>query len=180
MYTNSLCALSGDPGGTVKEFTYKFRSIMVNHVEKVIPGTVFSKMVLEMDDIAVEEHTMVLTAKDILCDTAWITNFFLSLMIVAAVSAVLFAGTYVGFGRTMEQSAWNIVKLVFIITDVIIFTALWIILASKSAIENKKRKFVEQKRGSGNWRIVDESKWNDFNRLLIIAKNQRESEKVVK
>lgn len=153
---------------------------MVNHIEKVVPGTVYSKMVMEMDDTAVEEHTLVLTIKDILNDTAWITQFVLSLMIVAAVSGVLFAGAYVGFGRTMEQSSWSIVKLVFIITDIIVIISLWIYLAVKVSIGNRKRDLVVQKRGAGNWRLVDESEWEKFYRLLMIAKNRRESEKLIK
>ena len=164
----------------MKNYTYRFRSIMVNHVEKVIPGTVFSKMVLEMDDTAVEEHTMDLTLNDILRDTAWITNFFLALMIVTAVSAALFGGIYAGFGRTMDQSSWSIVKLIFLAVYITVFLILWIYLSAKLSVENKKRKFVEQKRGSGNWRIVDESEWDKFYRLLMIAKNKRESEKLIK
>ena len=164
----------------MKQFTFRFRSIMVNHIEKVVPGTVYSKMVMEMDDTAVEEHTLILTIKDILNDTAWITQFVLSLMIVTAVSGVLFAGTYVGFGRTMEQSSWSMVKLVFIITDIIVIISLWIYLAVKVSIGNRKRDLVVQKRGAGNWRLVDESEWEKFYRLLMIAKNRRESEKLIK
>ncbi|HPS87069.1 MAG TPA: hypothetical protein PLY36_10015 [Spirochaetota bacterium] len=164
----------------MKQFTFRFRSIMVNHVEKVIPGTVFSKMVLEMDDTAVEEHTLILTLKDILKDSAWVTQFILTLMIAAAVSGILFAGAYVGFGRTMESSAWNIIKLIFLIADIIVIIPVWIFLAAKVSIGNKKRELVVQKRGAGNWRIVDESEWEKFNRLLMIAKNRRESEKLIK
>jgi len=164
----------------VKQFTLKFRSIMVNHVEKVVPGTVYSKMVMEMDDTAVEKHTLILTIKDILNDSAWITQFILSLMIVAAVSGVLLAGVYVGFGRTMESSAWKMIVLVFITIDIIVIVILWIYLATKVSIENKKRELVVRQRGAGNWRLVDESKWDSFFRLLMIAKNQRESEKLIK
>lgn len=164
----------------MKQFTFRFRSIMVNHIEKVVPGTVYSKMVMEMDDTAVGEHTLILTIKDILNDTAWITQFVLSLMIVAAVSGVLFAGVYVGFGRTMEQSSWSLVKLVFIIIDIIVIISLWIYLAVKVSIGNRKRDLVVQKRGAGNWRLVDESEWEKFYRLLMIAKNRRESEKLIK
>lgn len=153
---------------------------MVNHIEKVVPGTVYSKMVMEMDDTAVEEHTLILTIKDILNDTAWITQFVLSLMIVAAVSGVLFAGVYVGFGRTMEQSSWSMVKLVFIIIDITVIISLWIYLAVKVSIGNRKRDLVVEKRGAGNWRLVDESEWEKFYRLLMIAKNRRESEKLIK
>ncbi len=172
--------ICGKTGGTVKKFTYNFRSIMVNHVEKVIPGTVFSKMVLEMDDTAVEKHTLELTLKDILKDPVWITQFILSFMIVTAVSGVLLAGVYVGFGRTMEQSPWIITVITFIILDIIIVIALWIYLAFKVSVENKKRELVIKTRDSGNWRLVDESDWDNFYRLLMIAKNRRESEKIIK
>ena len=172
--------MMGNTGGTVKKFTYRFRSIMVNHVEKVIPGTVFSKMVLEMDDTAVEEHTLELTLKDIVKDPAWITQFILSFMIVTATSGVLLTGVYVGFGRTMEQSLWLTTIIIFIVLDIIIVIALWIYLAFKVSVENKKRELVVQKRDVGNWRLVDESDWDNFYRLLMIAKNRRESEKIIK
>lgn len=153
---------------------------MVNHVEKVIPGTVFSKTVLEMDDTAIEEHTLELTLKDILKDPVWITQFILSFMIVTAVTGLLLAGIYVGFGRTMEHSSWLTTVITFIIIDIIIIIALWIYLAFKVSVENKKRELVVQKRGIGNWRLVNESEWDNFFRLLMIAKNRRESEKIIK
>jgi len=165
---------------TMKKFTYRFRSIMVNHVERVIPGTIFSKMVLEMDDTAVEEHAIELTLKDILRDTAWITNFLLSLMIVLPVSGILFFGVYAGFGKGMDQTSWSIIKLIFIASGIITFTTLWVFLSVKVSIGNKKREHVENIRGKGNWRLVDESEWNNFYRLLMIAKNQRENEKTIK
>jgi cytochrome b subunit of formate dehydrogenase len=153
---------------------------MVNHVERVVPGTVFSKMVMEMDDTAVEKHTLELTLKDILKDPAWITQFVLSFMIVTAASGVLLAGVYVGFGRTMEQSSWLITVIIFAVLDLIIVIVLWIYLAFKVSVENKKRELVIQKRDAGNWRLVDEADWEKFYRLLMIAKNRRESEKIIK
>ena len=164
----------------MKTFTYRFRSIMVNQVEKVIPNTVFSKMVLEMDDTAIEEHSIELTVKEILNDPAWITNFFLSLMIVFPVSGILYAIVYFGYGKTADPSTLVIIKIIFAAAAFIVFSALWIFLAVRVSVGNKKRNCVEQKRGKGNWRIVDESEWNKFYRLLMIAKNQRESEKLIK
>ncbi len=164
----------------MKKFTYRFRSIMVNHVERVIPGTIFSKMVLEMDDTSIEEHAIAISLKDILLDTTWITNFLLSLMIIAPVSAILFFGVYAGFGKGMSQSSWIIVKIIFIAAGVVSFTILWVFLSVKVSIGNKKRIHVEEQRGKGNWRLVDESEWNNFYRLLMIAKKQRESEKIIK
>lgn len=164
----------------MKKFQRRFRSIMVNHVEKVIPGTVFSKMVLEMDDASIEEHSIELTFQELLHDTAWVTNFLLSLMIVAAVAVLLYAGMYLGFSRTLDQYLWNIIKFIFIAACIIAFLILWIILAVKVSIDNKKREYVENVRGKGNWRIVDESDWDNFYRLLMVAKNKRENEKLIK
>jgi len=164
----------------MKTFTFKFRSIMVNQVEKVIPDTVFSKMVLEMDDSSIEQHSLELTVKDIMRDTAWITNFFLSMMIVFPVSGLLFLMAYFAFGKTADQSALNIMKITFTAAAFVAFILLWIFFSVKVSVENKKRQHVEQKRGKGNWRLVDEAGWDKFYRLLMVAKNQRESEKIIK
>ncbi len=164
----------------MKTFTYKFRSLMVNQVEKVIPNTVFSKMVLEMDDTSIQEHTLELTAGDILSDRAWIIDFFLSLMIVLPVSGIMYGIIYFGFGKTADPSTWSTATIIYTVIATIIFLALWIFFSVRTSVGNKKRNLVEQKRGKGNWRIVNESEWEKFYRLLMIAKNQRESEKLIK
>lgn len=164
----------------MKNHIYKFRSIMVNNVEKVIPGTVFSKMVIEMDESTIEEHTLELSLKEILTGKGWISNFFLSIMITGTASALIFAVIYMISGKTMEPSAFHAVKLSFLAAAVIASLLLWIFLASRVSVENSKREFVENKRGKGNWRIVDRKEWDKFYRLLVIAKTQRENEKVVK
>ena len=164
----------------MKTFTCRFRSIMVNQVEKVIPNTVFSKMVLEMDDSAIEEHSLELTVKEILHDTAWITNFFLSLMIVLPVSGLLYAGVYFGFGKTADQTTLSIIQIIFAAAGLIAFIVIWIFFSVRVSVGNKKKNLVEQKRGKGNWKLVDESEWDNFYRLLMIAKKQRESEKLIK
>ena len=164
----------------MKKFTYRFRSLMVNNVERVIPNTVFSRMVIEMDDTSIAEHTIELSPKDILNDKAWIMNFFLTLIIVPPVSALIFGGVYLGAGKEMNSSSWGMVKLIFLLAVIIIILALWTFLSVRSAIANKKRNYVETARGRGNWRIVDESGWDKFYRLLMIAKNQREKDKLIK
>jgi hypothetical protein len=54
--------------------------------------------------------------------------------------------------------------------SVFLLILLWIFLSVKSSIANKKRDYVYNTRGKGNWRIVDESKWDNFYRLLLISK----------
>jgi hypothetical protein len=156
--------------------TKKFRSILVENKEKVIPGTVFSKRILEMDESTIAEHELKLSAGDIIADWSWLLNFFLAFMSVGGIAAVVFGLAYMGYGRGAEPASWDTFSSVFFIAVILIFSVVWIFLSVRGAVENKKRAFVDKQRGKGNWRIVDEDKWDEFYRLLQIAKKSREKE----
>jgi hypothetical protein len=157
----------------MKKFTYKFRSIMINHVEKVIPGAASTRMVMEMDDSSIEQHEIELTTGEIFKDSSWIIGFMLSLMISSAIFFLSFGGVYLMYAKTMEPAAWNLTKTIFIAAGILLFLILLIFFTVKFSIQNKKRSYVEKLRGKGNWKIVDEAKWDKFYRLLMIAKNNR-------
>ena len=161
----------------MKKFTYTFRSIMVNNIEKNIPGTAYTQMALEMDDNSIEQHTLELTLLDIFKDSSWIIGFMLSLMLSSAIFFFSFGGVYLMYGRTMEQSAWDLTKTIFIVSGILLFLILLIFFTIKFSIQNKKKNHVEKLRGKGNWKIVDEANWDKFYRLLMIAKNSREKNK---
>lgn len=156
--------------------TKKFRSILVENKEKVIPGTVFSKRIIEMDETTIEQHELNLSAADIIADLSWLLNFFLSFMSVGGIAAVIFGLAYMGYGRGAEPASWDHFSKIFFLSVILIFIAVWTLLSVRGAVENKKRAFVDKERGKGNWRIVDEDKWDEFYRLLQIAKKSREKE----
>ncbi len=156
--------------------TKKFRSILVNNVEKVVPGTVFTKMVIEMDESTIAEHELRLSAGDILLDRSWILNFFLAFMTAGGISAIIFGLLYMGYGKGAPAESWNSVSGIFLACAVILFLSLWIFLSVRGAIAGRKREFVEKERGKGNWRIVDEAKWGEFYRLMQISKKSKEKE----
>jgi hypothetical protein len=156
--------------------TQKFRSILVENKEKVIPGTVFSKMIIEMDESTIKQHELKLSAGAIIADWSWLLNFFLAFMSVGGISAVIFGLAYMGYGRGAEPASWDRFSSVFVIIVILIFMAVWTFLSARGAVANKKRAYVEAERGKGNWRIVDENKWDEFYRLLQIAKKSREKE----
>ena len=150
----------------------------MNHVEKVIPGTAYTKMVLEMDDNSIEQHMLELTPLEILKNSSWITGLALSLMISSAIFFLSFGGVYLMYGRTIEPDAWNPIKTIFIAAGILLFLILLIFFTVKFSIQNKKRVYVEKLRGKGSWKIVDDAKWDNFYRLLMIAKNSREKGKL--
>ena len=158
----------------MKKFTYSFRSILMKNVEKVIPGAAYTKMVLETDENSIEQHVLELTPAEILKNSSWIIGFMLSLMISSAVFFLSFGAVYLMYAKTMEPAAWNLTKTIFIGAGILLFLMLLIFFTVKFSIQNKKRSYVEKLRGKGNWKIVDEAKWDDFYRLLMIAKNSRD------
>ena len=157
----------------MKKNTYIFRSLKINSIEKNITGTSNTYIEFEMDDTTIEQHTIELTLLDIFKDSAWIIGFALSLMISAAVFFLSFGGVYLMYGKTIEQSTWDLTKIIFIASGILLFLILLIFFTVKFSIQNKKKGHVEKLRGKGNWKIVDEEKWDNFYRLLMISKNSR-------
>lgn len=156
----------------MKKFNYRFRSIMVNNVEKIVPGTRYKTMVIEMDEDSIEQHAIDLTVNDIIHDKSWIINFMLASMVVGGISAMIFGIVYLNFGKTTEQSRWINFILSYTTVSAFFLILLWIFLSVKNSIANKKKDYVYKTRGKGNWRIVDESKWDNFYRLLMISKKR--------
>lgn len=157
----------------MKTFTYSFRSILVSNVEKNVPGTGRLTLELEMDEKTIEQHTLELSLNDIIHDRSWTINFFLSLMITGGISGMIFGIVYVTSGRTIGESDWSVFIRLFISTAACILILLWIFLSVRNSISNKKREYVEKTRGKGNWRIVDDSEWDNFYRLLTISKKKK-------
>jgi len=157
----------------MKKFTYNFRSIMVNNVEKIIPGTSRTTMELDMDEKSIEQHTLELSMKDIIHDRSWKINLLLSVMVAGGISGMIFGIVYLTAGKSMEQSSWSCFISIYTSVTACILILLWIFLSVRNSISNKKREYVEKTRGKGNWRIVDEAAWDNFYRLLMIAKKNK-------
>jgi len=160
----------------MKKFTYNFRSIMVNNVEKIIPGTSRTTMELDMDEKSIEQHTLELSMKDIIHDRSWKINLLLSVMVAGGISGMIFGIVYLTAGKSMEQSSWSCFISIYTSVTACILILLWIFLSVRNSVSNKKREYVEKLRGKGNWRIVDEAAWDNFYRLLMIAKKNKKTE----
>lgn len=154
----------------------KFKSILQKNTEHVIPGTVFSKMIIEMDETTVMDHELNLSTMDILKDSAWIINFFLTFLSIGGIAIIFLGLGYLTLGKENSPELWKTFTNLLIIASAIIFLLTWIALSVKGAIANKKRLAVVNQRGKANWRIVDEAEWEKFKRLMDISKKSREKE----
>lgn len=154
--------------------TYTFRSILTENVERVIPGTVFSRMELQFREETSAKHTIELSTRDILTDRAWRTGLFISLMVCFGVFGIIYGLMLVVMKKTLAGDSGAMIRAIYFAAAFITCAVLWFIITLKTGLRNKKRDTVEKERGKGNWRIVDEEEWEKFIRLLNAAKKKRE------
>lgn len=154
--------------------TYTFRSILTEHVERVIPNTVFSRMELEFKESTSAQHKLELSLKDILTDRAWRSGLFISILVCLGVFGLIYGLMLIIMKNALAGDSGVMIRTVYISVSIAVCLILWLILTLKIGLSNKKRAAVEKERGKGNWRIVDEKDWDRFIRLLNAAKKRRE------
>jgi len=154
--------------------TYIFRSILTEHVERVIPNTVFSRMELDFKESTSAQHKIELSLKDILTDRAWRSGLFISILLCLGVFGLTYGLMLIVMKKTLAGDSGSMITTLYVSASITVCLILWLILTLKIDLSNKKRDVVEKERGKGNWRIVDEKDWDKFIRLLNAAKKRRE------
>lgn len=154
--------------------TYRFRSILTENVERVIPGTVFSRMELEFREETSAIHTLELSMKEILTDRAWRTGLFISLMVCCGVFGIIYGLMLIIMKEALAGASGPVIRTAYFSAAGIICLVLWFAVTVKNGTTNKKRDLVEQERGKGNWRIVDEKDWDRFVKMIEASKKKRE------
>ena len=148
---------------------YRFKSIkIINKEEKVLikqgdsmyqEKTEFN---LKFDRDNVGEHILKLSFIDLIFDKSWIFTFFITIMIVLPVSIIVYG--------LMKMNNINPGKF-FFITSITIGLIVWISISIPNTIKSRKKRLVEETRGKGNWKIVDDKNWDKFYRLLNIKED---------
>lgn len=154
--------------------TYTFRSILTEHVERVIPNTVFSRMELEFKESTSAQHKLELSVKDLLTDRAWRSGLFISILVCLGIFGLTYGLMLIVMKKTLAGDSGTLIKAAYLSIAIAVCFILWLILTLKIGLSNKKRDTVQKERGKGNWRIVDEKDWDKFIRMINAAKKQRE------
>ena len=152
----------------MKPFIYNFRSIENNLIERENKSTQKSTFILEYNQDSIESHQLEVTLTNLIIHKSWIINFFLSIMIIAPLASLAYATFKIGLNVKFDST----VIVPFLIITLIIFIIIWISIAIPSSIKNLKKDHVINLRGKGNWKIIDENKWDKFYKLLNIPKEE--------
>jgi hypothetical protein len=148
----------------------KFRSIRVVKTEIPVNTPGGTRLELNYDISSAMEHRIVPGLKDIFQVRLWAQGFFISLMIVSALAAIVYGLSkfFSGMGLERYMAAAAAVYI-------FLFSILWIIFSLPSVIKNIKADYTRSVRGQGDWRIVDENKWGNFSRMLTLSARRRQS-----
>lgn len=152
---------------------FEFRSIKINDVEKIVPHLEEPVTVREMDENSIEKHRLEITFFDIIQNSAWLMYFFLSIMVTAVYSGILYTGFYFFSKNSSSNSLSTEHQIFLIISSVLLFIVLWGFFSIKGGIAGKKRSFVISERGDGIWKLINENKFDNFYRLLLISKKPK-------
>lgn len=148
--------------------TIKFKSLlMVTDFSGKSPD-------ISYDMESVQSHDMELRTGAFLLCPSWILNFFISLMAVLLIFSLIYGGLYIRMrsGGASGSPAGNM----FILFAVLTFFILWLSLGIPSALKRLKMEFVVKERGKGSWKIIDESRWDNFCRMNKIATERRKKQ----
>jgi len=157
----------------MKKISFEFRSIPIVPVEKLPPGAEYTVTVLEMDENSIEKHILYLSLGEIFRNSTLLVNFFLSLMITAVHTGIVY-GVFTFMIKDNISDPLSFLQRIFItVSSLIFFTALWTFFSIRGGIAEKKMDFVLSQRGEGVWKIIEEKKFHDFHRLLLISKKAK-------
>lgn len=151
----------------------EFRSIKINDVEKIVPHSNDPVTVKEMDENSIEKHRLEITFIEAIKNSAWLIYLFLSLMVTAVYSGIIYAAFYFLSNNSTSGSLLPGHKIFIIISSVLFFIGLWGFFSIRGGIAEKKRTFVFSERGEGVWKLINENKFDNFYRLLLISKKPK-------
>jgi len=151
---------------------FEFRSIKINDIEKILPHSGETVTVREMDENSIEKHNLDVTLTDIFRNGTWGINFFLSLMVTAAHAGIVFAAFTLLSGNSSSGKLSPHHQMFLIISSIVLFSGLWFFFSIRGGAAKMKHEFVINERGGGNWKIINEDKFDNFYRLLLISKKR--------
>lgn len=150
----------------MKRIKRNFKSVLMVYDKTRRP------VLLTFDIENAQDHSFSISIPELFSNKAWTRGLFITLMICVP----LFALVYGFLSMVMDIALWApesfFIRTVFIaaLSGMLIF--LWIGISVPSAIKDLKWQTVIDARGKGNWKIVDEAKWERFFTLVKLAQEE--------
>ncbi|RPI97767.1 MAG: hypothetical protein EHM32_00845 [Spirochaetales bacterium] len=127
---------------------------------------------LSFDIANAHDHVLNGGPGDFLMNRSWIASFFISLMAIIPLSALIYGIITIGLNVDINQIlGW------FIISCVLAFLMLLAMVGTPASVRRIKWELVIKERGAGNWKIIDDSAWENFTRMIRLVEERKKREK---
>ncbi len=140
---------------------------------RILPADRLGKTGLVMFDMdTIKDHLLEAGPRLLFLNRSWISTVLISIMILVPLFALIYGIAAIGFNVNM-RSATPVVIFAFIVALVLLASA----MGYPASIRRLKWDLVVKERGGGNWKLVDDSEWERFTRMIQIAEEQKRKEK---
>ncbi|MBN1495458.1 MAG: hypothetical protein JXA07_01735 [Spirochaetes bacterium] len=141
---------------------------------RMAPDPSGEKGEIAYDMETVREHTLDVTPARLLLCRSWMANFFIALMAVLIVFALVYGLLVIGM--KIDMGAGSAGRFLFGLAAALSFLALFVGLGTPAAIKTLKQDLVVRERGKGAWKLIDEKGWAMFVKMRNMEKERQKKE----
>jgi hypothetical protein len=162
---------------------YRFKSILMSTETPVddgsaayggAPGTDQQKGKITYNLEAAREHVLEAGPAHFLFCRSWIQSFIIALLAVVILSAIAYGFLVIGMKVDFGTPGGALAGKLTILALLLVFIAVLLAVGIPAAVRRIKSDLVVSERGPGAWKIVDAAGWDQFERMLRLAREREE------
>lgn len=157
-----------------------FRSVKIDVVKTLQPkaGPVEKekpKMTFDVDGAM--RHELILNLKHFIVPSVWLTGLFFAAVVAGFALAITYG--FLALGKVLNLGGERLggAEIAFLSAALVVFVAAWVVFTVFLVIKRAKKDLIERERGAGNWKLIDEAKWDRFVTMLRLARERAEKQK---
>ncbi|HOS40941.1 MAG TPA: hypothetical protein PLG31_14495 [Spirochaetota bacterium] len=161
-------------------YTARFRSVKIDIVQSLQTAkgpSASEKPEMKFDVDGAMRHELVMRAKDFVDPGAWLMGLFFSALGAGFALVVIYGILYLAGAVNLTGAAWGGAEIAYLSSALVLFVSCWAGSSVFLAIRRARTALIERDRGEGNWKLVDEEKWERYTTMLRLAAERVERER---
>ncbi len=146
--------------------TVRFKSVLIVPDRRRKPDT------LTFDVENARDHVLSISPANFILNRSWMSSLLISLMAIIPLAALMYGIITMGLSIDIHKALpW------FILSCVAAFLMLLALVGIPASLRRLKWDLVVKERGAGNWKIIDDTDWENFTRMIRLAEERQKREK---
>ncbi|HSV96614.1 MAG TPA: hypothetical protein VLM75_06735 [Spirochaetota bacterium] len=142
--------------------TARFKSVLIVPDRRRKPDTI------TFDVENARDHVLSISPGNFFINRSWISSFLISLMAIIPLAALVYGVITMGLSLDVNRALpW------FILSCVVAFITLLALVGTPASVRRLKWDLVVKERGAGNWKIIEDTDWENFTRMIRLAEERK-------